>query len=82
MNIIWSLKDFRAITLAMQIGFRNGLKVGERFTDKEFEEVALRHPTWIEKLGATELSLQELANEYSSHGKKVLMIKEKNENNN
>lgn len=82
MNIMWSLKDFRAITLATQIGFRNGLKIGERFTDKEFKEVALRHPTWIEKLGATELNLQELANEYASHDKKVLMIKEKNENNN
>jgi hypothetical protein len=73
----WVIKDYRSFPLLFQIAFRNGRKVGERFTDLEMKEVYLRHPEWLQYCGATEMTLEELAKEYASYGNKVLMVKEK-----
>jgi len=77
MNTIYQIDDLRAFILCWQIGFRNGLKCGDRPTDREWHEVELRHPNWITRLGGTELNTQEYANEVASHGKKVLLFKPK-----
>jgi len=77
MDSLWVLNNFKSLPLLFQIGFRNGLKEGDRPTDKEFLEVYLRHPDWITYLGATELNRDELLKEYASHGKRVISIEEK-----
>jgi len=76
MNVIWQIHEVKALPLIFQIGFKNGLKAGDRPRQSEYLEVWQRHPDWIEPLGATELNNQELANEWASHNKKVLWIKE------
>lgn len=77
MNAIYQINNWKAIILGYQIGYKNGLKNGERLTPKEWKEVARRHPDWLTYCGASELNLKELAKEYASHDKKVLMIKER-----
>jgi hypothetical protein len=78
MNTLWNLIDLRAIYLVRQIAFRNGLKEGDKLTDKEFREAHLRHPDWIKVFGNTELTKEELIKEYVSHGKSVLDFNNKN----
>ena len=82
MNSQWLIKDFKVFPLAFQLGFRNGKKIGERLNDLEMKEVYLRHPDWLTYCGVSELNLEELAKEYASHGKKVLMIKKRMRNKN
>ena len=75
MNAIWQINNWKALLLSYQLGFRNGKKIGDRPTAKEFFEVQKRHPDWIEYCGATELNSDELVREYASHGNKILHIK-------
>ena len=74
MNILWQIVDLRAIPLMIQIGFRNGLKSGERAGYAELAEVHLRHPDWVVLINRTELELDELLEEWASHGKRVVSI--------
>jgi hypothetical protein len=75
MNSIWEIKNSKALILAIQLGFKNGLKYGDRPTHKEFAEIHQRHPDWIVPLGMTELNQDEFLLECASHGKKVLHIR-------
>jgi len=77
MNRMWRINNLKALPLLWQIGFRNGLKSGDRPNDREMIEVYLRHPNWITPIGYTELNREEWVRELASHGKKVLVIKNK-----
>jgi len=74
MNTLWQINNLKAIILLYQIGFKNGLKEGDKPTNKEYEEVIKRHPSWITKLGHTELNKYEYIREMVSHGIKTLYI--------
>lgn len=75
MNNIWQINNPKALILLFQIAFRNGLKIGDRPNNSDWQEVYLRHTDWIKHLGVTELNTEELLQEYASHGKRVLYIK-------
>ncbi len=77
MNSIYQINNWKAIILGYQIGYTFGLKNGQQLPTEVWTEVEKRHPNWVKKLGCTELTKEELAKEYASHGKKVLLIKRK-----
>jgi len=79
MNTLHQINNWKAIILAYQIGYTCGLKSGQSIPTEVWEEVEKRHPNWVTRLGITELNKEELAQEYASHGKRVLMIKRKDE---
>lgn len=80
MNGTWQLNNWKALLLGYQLGYKYNIKPGQRLPTYIFQEISQRHPDWVTYLGATELTLEELAREHASHGKKVLYIKEKQQN--
>lgn len=76
-NIVWMIKDIKVIPLIWQIGFRNGLKSGEKPRAEEFFEAWARHKDWVEPLGLTEAEdIDILAGNLRESGLKVLNINE------
>ena len=71
-NVLWQIHDLKVIPLIYQIGFRNGLKEGERPTLVEWIEVYQRHPDWLSPLGSTEQDIDMLAGNLREQGFKVL----------
>jgi len=82
MNVLCQIYNVNVIILIQQLGFKNGLKCGDRPTFREFYEAWLRHPDWLEPFGQTEMLPEEYAREVASHDKKVLLIKPKESSEN
>jgi len=65
--IIWQVLDFKVVPLLFQIGFRNGLKSGQRPTNKEYLEAWDRHPDWLAPMG----NIEQFADDLKYQGKKI-----------
>lgn len=75
-NIIWSIKDLKVIPLIWQLGYRNGLKSGDKPTANEFFEAWARHKDWVEPIGMTEQDLDMICGNLRESGLKVLNTNE------
>jgi hypothetical protein len=65
----------KAIVLAMQLAYKNGKSAGDGMAE-ELNEVARRHPEWVEFLGNTEADADKITGDLREEGMKVLNIEE------
>ena len=75
-NLVWVLKNNKALILAYQLAYKNGKQEGSKDLSEEFIEVHKRHPDWLDFLGATDKDSDMLTGDLREQGVKVLNINE------